>query len=91
MKEYTKEYTCVVCGHKGIDKSPSQNRIFCSKECQRRYYDSKQGYRKYYNSKRGYRGGTACKYNEGVACTDHQCENCGWNPAVAKMRAEAIL
>lgn len=30
----------------------------------------------------------SCTYNEGVGChpSKHHCENCGWNPAVAKER-----
>ena len=75
-----REYTCVVCGEKGIDRSPGQNRKFCSKECQMRYWNRKRD---------GY-SDECCKYNDGVACTDGKCNNCGWNPAVAKKRSEAL-
>lgn len=29
-----------------------------------------------------------CKYNMAVSCTDHKCENCGWNPEVDEARRE---
>lgn len=77
-----REFTCVECGTKGIDRSHAQNKRFCSKEC----CDS------YWNKRRngGYKGYQACKYNEGVSCIEHKCGSCGWNPAVAKKRSEAI-
>ncbi len=33
---------------------------------------------------------TPCCYNMGVLCeeTGRQCDKCGWNPKVAKMRAD---
>ena len=32
-----------------------------------------------------------CSNNEGVACTHpNRCENCGWNPAVARIRTANI-
>ena len=33
----------------------------------------------------------ACIYNDGVDCETHNCERCGWNPAVEKERKEAIF
>lgn len=82
MKEY-KEFTCIVCGEKGIDKSSTGNKKFCSKECQHRYWDRKK------NVKRDLE--QSCFFNEEVACEERKCVSCGWNPAVAKMRKEAML
>lgn len=31
-----------------------------------------------------------CRYNEGVQCTEHNCEGCGWYPPVAMARARKI-
>lgn len=76
-----KEFTCIVCGEKGIDRSPAQNRRFCSKECCTKFFNRK---------KDGY-SENSCKYNDGVACTDGNCKKCGWNPAVAKKRSEEFL
>ena len=30
-----------------------------------------------------------CPYNEGCRCAKKECWKCGWNPTVAKERAEA--
>ena len=32
-----------------------------------------------------------CQYQLNVECLDRNCENCGWNPEVAKARNEKIL
>ena len=32
-----------------------------------------------------------CQYQLNVQCEDLDCENCGWNPAVAKARSREIL
>lgn len=34
--------------------------------------------------------GIPCKYNEGCACISRDCWRCGWNPKVAKARAEKV-
>ena len=34
---------------------------------------------------------TICHYNETVICTERgKCSRCGWNPVVAKIRADKI-
>lgn len=76
-----REFTCIVCGEKGIDKSHKRNKMFCSKECGQAHYRQINGF--------GSRVGEDCYFNEGVACDEHHCENCGWNPAVIKIRKEA--
>ncbi len=75
-----REYTCIVCGVKGIDRSPLQNKKHCSIECANR-----ARYGKTYRS-----DGADCKFNQGVGCSAHTCENCGWNPKVEKIRKERI-
>lgn len=32
-----------------------------------------------------------CPNNDGVMCTMKNCECCGWNPTIAKMRLAKIL
>ena len=78
----TREFTCVVCGTKGIDRSATQNKRFCSRQCQDTYWNWKRY---------GKNNNNPCLHNEGVACINHNCDNCGWNPKVAKKRMEAIL
>ena len=72
-------YRCAVCGKRGLDTSPSKNRRFCSKECSNTYFSKKRV------------TSDACTFNEGVVCDKHKCRKCGWNPAVAKMRVEALV
>lgn len=74
-----REFICVVCGAKGIDNSHTQKRKYCSKQCS-----------DYYHHKKRY-SDSPCKYNEGVVCVDHKCNRCGWNPDVARKRAEAMV
>ena len=77
-----KEYTCIVCGAKGIDRSSTGGRKFCSKECSNQYWHQKNGVGK---------KSPGCIFNEGVACEVHKCYNCGWHPNVARRRMEALL
>lgn len=78
-----KEFICVVCGEKGIDSSSGRNRKFCSKQCADTYWNRMR--------RGGYKGYQACKYNGGISCIVEDCENCGWNPAVAEKRKEALV
>ena len=73
-----REFTCVICGAKGIDRSATQRKKYCSTECA-----NKARY-----CKRGNEAETICKFNDGVQCVDQQCERCGWNPAVEQRRKE---
>lgn len=74
-----REFNCVVCGKKTIDKTTLGNGKCCSKECRLVYARAKLGH-----------GDIPCKFNEGVLCGVQQCENCGWNPEVEARRKEAI-
>lgn len=76
-----REIKCLNCGKKVIDRSSTQCRKFCSKRCASGF-----------NHRKGYyqANDTPCLYNDGVVCMDHKCDNCGWNPAVAKKREEKI-
>ena len=77
-----REFTCVVCGAKAIDRSPQHRAKYCSKRCSNKNRD------KIYCEV--VRAVPACKYNEGVDCTRQSCHNCGWNPEVEKIRKEAF-
>ena len=72
-----KEFTCVVCGAKAIDRGSRQDAKCCSAKCNNRYQ-----YKKTYVPKVYF----PCEYNAGVACTEQKCNDCGWNPAVENMR-----
>lgn len=78
-----KEFTCIVCGEKGIDRSGCGNRKFCSKECKNLYWGRMRN--------GGYKGFQSCKYNDGVSCISYKCKNCGWNPDVMQKRLEALV
>ena len=77
-----REFTCIVCGKKGIDRSNSHDKKFCSKKCSRRNW--------YLTHLDDQPEKQDCKYNEGVSCFDGKCEKCGWNPEVAKRRSEFL-
>ena len=70
-----REFTCIVCGAKGIDGTTRGNRVFCSKKCCNKYQTLKL---------------IPCKFNEGVNCEKQECSNCGWTPDVAQRRKEAL-
>ena len=74
-----KEVTCIVCGKKTIDRSNNGMKKYCSEECKKAYRRMLAG-----------EAVNDCKYNEGVGCDIQRCENCGWNPAVERMRKEAL-
>ena len=75
-----REFTCVVCGKKGIYANQvGKLKRYCSPKCRDVAFRSTYGW-----------GGEDCKFNKGVACDIHQCETCGWNPAVEKMRIEEL-
>lgn len=69
-------FKCVVCGKRCIDKSSTQNKRYCSKECRDKYYSAARF--------------QVCKYNEGVVCNKRECKNCGWNPEVAAAKKRAV-
>ena len=79
-----REFTCVVCGKKGIDRSTSYVKKFCGQSCRMKDYNLRHKYDHRYEKQE-------CKYNEGVECFVAKCEKCGWNPEVAKKRSEEFL
>ena len=70
------EFTCVVCGKKGIDYSGGSKK-YCSPIC------ASKG--------RRHGKGDPCPYNEGVECGIKNCAACGWNPTVSQDRMKKIL
>ncbi len=76
------QYTCIVCGAKGIDRSGTGRRKFCSRQCSDLYWRKENGSEA--------KAGAGCLFNEGVACENHQCLTCGWHPNVEKRRKEAL-
>ena len=71
-----REFTCIVCGTKGIDRTANGNKLYCSQRCYEKHRSSLLA---------------PCKFNDGVNCERQKCGNCGWNPDVAKRRKEKIL
>ena len=72
----TVEFTCMVCGKKGIDHSGGSKK-YCSDVCARK------------GRKNG--KGDPCPHNVGVECGKKDCAACGWNPEVSKARMDRIL
>ena len=70
------EFTCIVCGKKGIDYSGGSKK-YCSMNCR--------------NRANGHSNGIPCKYNKGVDCTIPNCDICGWNPVVSQDRLDKLL
>lgn len=78
-----REFTCLYCGAKAIDRSPAQKRLYCSIECRDIYWRRKHGV--------GVTTKTpSCIHNIHILCGDHKCGTCGWNPKVEKKRKEAL-
>lgn len=75
-----REFTCIICGKKSIDRSPSGTKKYCSHEC---YYAS------FYQRTCGNK--QRCRFNKGVQCAAHECIDCGWNPQVEQRRKEAFV
>ena len=74
-----REFICVACGKKAIDRTANGSKKYCSEECKKAYRRTLAG-----------EAVMDCKYNEGVGCDIQRCENCGWNPEVEKRRKEAL-
>ena len=81
MKKYYREFTCIECGAKAIDRGSRQDAKFCSTNCNSKNYKREQ--RKIARMNK-------CKYNEWVLCDVESCENCGWNPKVQQARVEKL-
>ena len=78
-----REFKCLYCGAKGIDKSKTKNRMYCDYNCQHAYYRKKRGVG--VNTKT-----TSCIHNKEIRCLEHKCGSCGWNPKVELRRKEAM-
>lgn len=83
MKEFYREFTCVVCGRKAIDRGKRQDAKLCSEKCRNKYF--------YHNPGGDITTKHLCLHNVGVSCENHQCDGCGWNPDVQKARKEKIM
>ena len=81
--EHYREFNCVVCGAKAIDRSFKKNAKYCSVKCANKNRHGKYG--------KVARTLPACKFNEGVDCTRKSCDKCGWHPDVERMRKEALV
>lgn len=76
-----REFNCIQCGKPAVDRGSTQTAKCCSRKCYRKYW--------YLNKATVQEVEFPCKYNEGVSCTNHKCNTCGWNPEVEKIRKEA--
>ena len=82
-----REFSCFLCGKKGIDRTCRQNRMFCSANCRNKYYyrmNTSKDIMLYKKKK------NSCVHNDEVHCVEHNCDKCGWNPAVAQKRLESF-
>lgn len=77
-----REFTCIVCGNKAIDRGYRQAAKYCGEKCRNRA--------RYYADIEARSAASACMFNEGVICYKRNCENCGWNPVVDERRKEAL-
>lgn len=77
--ELYREFTCIICGRKAIDRGCRQDARYCGDKCR------KIGCTFFKNTE------NACKYNSGVCCNEEKCDSCGWNPAVAAKRLECLV
>lgn len=75
---------CVGCGKEFELTRP--NKIFCCRVCAKRF--NARAHKAKDKLKRTEK--LICPHNEGVACTNKECDSCGWNPSVAKQRKEAM-
>ena len=75
-----KEFTCVICGKKALDKSTTQSRMYCSQKCASVAYERNRKTRRK----------ACCIHNSEVQCFGHKCSSCGWNPKVETRRKEAL-
>lgn len=78
-----REFTCVVCGAKAIDRSPAQKRLVCSENCAQVRFSRNHGVGVSFKT-------PSCIHNKEIRCVEHKCGICGWNPKVEKKRKEAL-
>ena len=77
-----REFTCIYCGAKSIDRSTSQSKKYCDITCQRAYLNQKK--------RKKLDVDCTCIHNRNVLCNLQKCSTCGWNPNVELKRKEAI-
>lgn len=77
------ERKCARCGAPLPPDAPD-SRIYCGKACKRAANSGRRP-----NASQRFE---ACLFNAAVECAEkgEHCARCGWNPAVAKKRLEAI-
>ncbi len=75
-----REFTCIVCGTKGIDFSSQGGKMLCSRRCTDIHRAAVRA-----------ESFMPCKFNEGVICDKVKCRSCGWNPVVEKRRKEKLF
>ena len=80
-----REFICLNCGTKGIDKSVTKNKKFCDMHCSQAYYYKKKSGKLYADPV------LPCIYNREVRCDQKKCSTCGWNPDVEEQRKAAIV
>lgn len=79
-----REFTCLYCGAKGIDRSTTKSRKFCDIHCSQSYHHKKK------QGKLEIAPIHPCIYNRQIRCDLHKCGVCGWNPKVEQKRKEAL-
>ena len=83
------EFVCEVCGK--TRKAHSSNRVgrYCSREC---YFTAVKRVEAPKKEVKPRAPVGECVFQpESVVCGDRKCENCGWNPVVAKARLDKFL
>ena len=83
--EKEKLVVCKLCGKEFLNTK--SNKIYCSRICAN--IASNRAKRARIKEKIS-EAGTDCPYNDAVHCRERKCNACGWNPAVAQVRAEKI-
>lgn len=78
-----REFTCIVCGRKGIDRSGTGTKKFCSGSCAQLYWRRSHGIGTTVKT-------PSCIYNIGIQCMEPNCNTCGWNTKVEEKRKEAL-
>ena len=79
-----REFNCIVCGAKDIDRSRTRTKKFCSESCARLHFSRSKGIGFTYNQ------APSCMFNDALICKNHKCGSCGWNPRVEQKRKEAM-
>ena len=78
-----REFSCIVCGRKIIDRTTNHTKKYCSPDCASHGYLMRHGLLAKENTR-------PCMHNKQVVCEVHKCSTCGWNPEVEQRRKEAF-